>query len=363
MQDEAPSEPSGLASGSGFPFGNAETPLSPRASVYSYASSIDKHFVIRELYGRMVNNTNEHYVIPADGEEHGREAVLHEMLKVAMGGLYIRQAAPAVYRALTPRRDGDFNTVLDIGCGGGSWVIDMAQLYPHAEVVGMDLTPPNLLSSAPENTRFECDDANYGLSQYGAESVDVVHIRGLSVGIKDYYNLLKEAYAILRPAGVLLTVDCDLLAYDENRQPLTSVNEDEPGFLWMNRLLVNAYQGLIKCNPSADAYRHTLTWLKEMGENGNSWEECGELAVWVPLGPWTEELQGERVDGRESLAAQLLQLAFWKIGVALRPVLLTSGHPEEIVDRWIQEQEAEVGEMKAKLYFKWICTWAVKKGG
>lgn len=58
MKDEAP-EPSGLASDSGFPFGNAEAPLSPRASVYSYASSIDKHFVIRELYGRMVNNTNE----------------------------------------------------------------------------------------------------------------------------------------------------------------------------------------------------------------------------------------------------------------------------------------------------------------
>lgn len=68
------------------------------------------------------------------------------MLKVAIGGLYVRQAAPAVYRALTPRKDGDFNTVLDIGCGGGSWVIDMAQLYPHAEVIGMDLTPPNLLS-------------------------------------------------------------------------------------------------------------------------------------------------------------------------------------------------------------------------
>lgn len=81
-----------------------------------------------------------------DLEEHERLAIQHEMLKAALGGLYIRQAALAVRRALAPRKDGDLNAVLDIGCGGGVWVIDMARLYPHAEVVGMDLTPPNLVS-------------------------------------------------------------------------------------------------------------------------------------------------------------------------------------------------------------------------
>lgn len=66
------------------------------------------------------------------------------MLKVALGGLYLRQAAPAVRRALARRDDGDFNSILDIGCGSGCWVIDMAKQYPRAEVIGMDLTPPNL---------------------------------------------------------------------------------------------------------------------------------------------------------------------------------------------------------------------------
>lgn len=34
-------------------------PSSPRTSVYSYASSVDKHLVLRELHGRIVNNTND----------------------------------------------------------------------------------------------------------------------------------------------------------------------------------------------------------------------------------------------------------------------------------------------------------------
>lgn len=63
-------------------------------------------------------------------------------------------------------------------------------------------------------------------------------------------------------------------------------------------------------------------------------------------------VQGDRVNGRELLAAQLMQLAFLKIGVTLRPVMLISGNSEEVVDKWIREQEAEVKAMHAKLYFK-----------
>ncbi|KAG8954093.1 hypothetical protein FRC00_006036 [Tulasnella sp. 408] len=81
-----------------------------------------------------------------DWEEHGRLDVQHEALKAALGGLYIRQAAPAVRRALQIRKDGDPNSILDIGTGRGCWVIDMAKLYPHAEAVGMDLVPPNFNS-------------------------------------------------------------------------------------------------------------------------------------------------------------------------------------------------------------------------
>ncbi|KIO32957.1 hypothetical protein M407DRAFT_241207 [Tulasnella calospora MUT 4182] len=98
-----------------------------------------------------------------------------------------------------------------------------------------------------------------------------------------------------------------------------------------------------------------------MGETDCPWDEFGERVVWVPLGPWAKELQGDRVNRREFIAAQLMQEDFAGIGGTLRPVLVASGNPEETVDRWIREQEAEAREMKVKIYMKWICTWAVKK--
>ncbi|KAG9048337.1 hypothetical protein FS837_000209 [Tulasnella sp. UAMH 9824] len=330
----------------------SRTPSSPRTSVYSFASSVDKHLILRELHGRIVNNTNDNYVLPADGEEHGRLDVQHEMLKAALGGLYVRQAAPAVRRALAIRKDGDSNAILDIGTGSGCWVIDMAKQYPHAEAVGMDLAPPNFVSPPPANTRFECDDANHGLTQYFPESFDIVHCRCITIGITDYRSLLEQAYSVLRPGGVLLTVDCDMLLYTENQEPFPPAQEGEPGFSWLNFVTGSGVQALANRNPGAKAFQNTSNWIKEMGENGCPWEESGERAVWIPLGPWTEELQGDRVKRSEFIAAKLMQEDFTSIGASLRPILVASGNSEEEVDRWLREQVAEVREMRVKTYVK-----------
>ncbi|KAG8953838.1 hypothetical protein FRC04_001468 [Tulasnella sp. 424] len=268
------------------------------------------------------------------------------MLKAALGGLYIHQAAPAVRRALAFRKDGDPNLILDIGTGSGCWVIDMAKQYPHAEAIGMDLAPPNFASPPPPNTRFECDDANHGLTQYFPESFDVVHCRCITIGIANYHDLLKHAYNVLRPGGVLLTVDCDMLVYNENQEPILAMSEDKPGFSWLNLVVSTSIQAVVNRNPGAKDYLHTSRWIKEMGENDY---------------PWEEYVQGDRVNRGEFIAAQLMQEDFSNVGATLRPVLLACGNPEETVDLWIREQEAEVRGMKAKLYLKWICNWAVKK--
>ncbi|KIO32958.1 hypothetical protein M407DRAFT_18114, partial [Tulasnella calospora MUT 4182] len=338
MDEETASQSSGIASRSESPYGATEGSVivassSPRTSVYSYTSSVEKHLILKELHGRIVNNTNDQYMLPADGEEHGRLDVQHEMLKAALGGLYVRQAAPAVCRALAVRKDGDPNAILDIGTGSGCWVIDMAKRYPQAEAVGMDLAPPNFASPPPANARFECDDANHGFSQYFPESFDIVHARCITIGITDYRSLLGRAYNVLRPGGVLLTVDCDMIVYNENQEPFPSAGEGEPGFSWLNLVINTSLQAILNRNPGARAYFNTSRWIKDMGEKGCPWDESGERVVWVPLGPWTKELQGDRVNRREFIAAQLMQEDCTGIGGTLRPILVASGNPEENVDR------------------------------
>ena len=47
--------------------------------------------------------------------------------------------------------------IVDIGTGTGFWCIDMAEEYPSAQVLGIDLSPvqPDWV---PPNCRFEVDD-------------------------------------------------------------------------------------------------------------------------------------------------------------------------------------------------------------
>jgi tRNA G46 methylase TrmB len=47
--------------------------------------------------------------------------------------------------------------ILDLGTGSGIWAIDMADSYPSATVLGVDLAPVQP-SWVPSNCQFEVDD-------------------------------------------------------------------------------------------------------------------------------------------------------------------------------------------------------------
>ena len=59
------------------------------------------------------------------------------MTRAMFDGLY---PAPAeVERVLTSRTSGTRPKVLDVGTGSGIWAIEMAELYPGVDVLGIDL--------------------------------------------------------------------------------------------------------------------------------------------------------------------------------------------------------------------------------
>ncbi|KAG9048516.1 hypothetical protein FS837_012706 [Tulasnella sp. UAMH 9824] len=321
---------------------------SPSLSVYSYHSSVDGGIMLREIHGRTFNNTSDHYMLPADVAEHGRLDLQHEMLKKKRGGLFY--APQAVRKALAPR-GGSQPSVLDVGSGSGSWVIEMGRQFPHAEVVGLDLAPANLSSEPPPNCRFECDDANLGLLHYKG-SFDVVHASCITTGITNYRRFMDEVVEILRPGGVFLTVAGDMQVRDENYNTLPLIHGGEPGFTYTLRLIHAILEAMRTKCPGIDAYPKIYGWLQDQG---NVWESTGQKILDIPVGPWEVDMSA-----KDKHVAELMGQDMMRLVQSARPLLLSYGWFDETVDKWIAGAQEEIKTLKNKYYVRWYFTWAIR---
>ncbi len=116
------------------------------------------------------------YALPADMEEINRLDFQHYMLRYAFQGNY---AAPI----------GNPSSILDAGTGTGRWAIEMAQTFPNANVIGIDVKPPAVDQRAdagadlrPPNYTFVPGNLLEGLS-FADGSFDFVHMRLLFTAI------------------------------------------------------------------------------------------------------------------------------------------------------------------------------------
>jgi len=141
---------------------------SPAPSVYSVTSSL-RAASYRQEYGRGLNNYSEVYRLPADDEELERLGTAfvkllfecprlthadmqHEMFKNLMGTY-----PPPMAEVIADDTPGVTKSVLDLGCGSGSWygclspilnvaqivprILEVAHDFPHCEAVAVDLVP------------------------------------------------------------------------------------------------------------------------------------------------------------------------------------------------------------------------------
>ena len=66
--------------------------------------------------------------------------------------------------------------ILDVGCGDGTWAIDVADQFPNLIVHGVDLYPPPN-TWVPPNCILEVDDITQPWTW--SHKFDLVHCRGL----------------------------------------------------------------------------------------------------------------------------------------------------------------------------------------
>jgi ubiquinone/menaquinone biosynthesis C-methylase UbiE len=114
----------------------------------------------------------------------------------------------------------DLTTVhqaLDIACGPGQWVIDVAQNFPHIHVTGIDISQlmiayANHLTRGLPNAHFQIMDVRQSL-HFPDNSFNFVQARLIAAFMlaSDWPRLLAECHRMLQPGGMLRLIECESL--------------------------------------------------------------------------------------------------------------------------------------------------------
>jgi ubiquinone/menaquinone biosynthesis C-methylase UbiE len=154
------------------------------------------------LLGGRMRTLGLPYVLPRDLEELNRLDFQHYMLRFALQGLY---AVPLT----------NPTSILDVGTGTGRWALDMAQLFPRANVIGLDVNPPPAddraaagMDERPPNYAFAPGNALEGLP-FADSSFDYVHMRLLFTAIPSdrWPQVIRELARVTRPSGWVESVE------------------------------------------------------------------------------------------------------------------------------------------------------------
>ncbi|HLI06467.1 MAG TPA: methyltransferase domain-containing protein [Ktedonobacteraceae bacterium] len=143
---------------------------------------------------------NTYFIDAENAAEMARLTVQDRLTTKAMGGLLPEQAdVSGIY------------DILDIACGPGAWVLDMAQTYPEKRVTGIDISRLMIAYAQAQarekdlnNASFQVMDALKPL-EFADHSFDLVNARFIFsfMPATAWPKLLQECLRILQPGGII----------------------------------------------------------------------------------------------------------------------------------------------------------------
>ncbi|KAH8113952.1 S-adenosyl-L-methionine-dependent methyltransferase [Phellopilus nigrolimitatus] len=296
---------------------------------------------LKDVHGRGMN-------IHSDAVSQSRLTIQHRMWKLMLGGpgLYPPEVAQTVARLLAPR-ENKRPAVLDVGTGSGIWAIEMAAMYPHARVVGLDLAAPKL--------HFVTADATKGLDAY-ATSFDLVHCRCVAGHVVDRAALVRVLASVLKPGGLLLLGDGnqELYAADWTAIPPADGPGTEPvAGSWLRRWLAEVIGRMLAGTHRPEGAGGDRVGALLRGEPSLAF--AGGRAYYSPLHAPPDAAPAEQEVAHLAARNMLDFLA------ASAPLLLASGLPGATVGEWQRRARAEILESPVRVSMKWGLAWATKR--
>ncbi|KAI8355098.1 S-adenosyl-L-methionine-dependent methyltransferase [Choanephora cucurbitarum] len=181
---------------------NTNSPSSSKRANSSIMSNDSMMATGRSFHGV----TNSAYWFPNDNEEMDRLVGQHFAVKSLFEG-NIRES---ILKGLDMENKPAM--VLDVGCGPGTWIMDVATRYPQSEFIGIDLCDvfPNRIR--PPNVTFQVGNVLESLP-FPDNTFDFVNMRLFVIAFKthEWPQALKEVYRVLKPGGYVQMIECGML--------------------------------------------------------------------------------------------------------------------------------------------------------
>ncbi|CAG8524141.1 10994_t:CDS:2 [Paraglomus occultum] len=201
------------------------------------------------------------YALPDDDEEVYRLQVVHYLLRYVWNSNF---SAPVEEMLQNGAH------VLDVGCGPGTWTLELASEYQQSTFVGVDISPMFPSEIKPKNVSFLQLNATKGLP-FPDDTFDYVFIRWLTTAFTEeqWKNaILPELVRVCKPNGWIELGEPDLRL----------VNLGTNGSRWNAAL--SSYLSKIQVNPS------TCYTLLDLVSSFDSLSELSTDSRDIKLGSW-----------------------------------------------------------------------------
>jgi ubiquinone/menaquinone biosynthesis C-methylase UbiE len=210
------------------------------------------------------------------------------------GGKAIAQWLKTEHPEFQPKR------ILDIGCGLGHNVLPLAQAYPNAEVIAIDVAAPMLRygharaqNLGVNNVTFiQMDGANTGFAD---ESFDWIQTTMFlhETSNKAIHQIVEEIYRLLKPGGLTLHIEQpqyteEMELYEQFIRDWDAYYNNEP--FWSKMHDIDVKDLLTQSGFKQDAFIQigvkAVNDIAEGQKADKTVEDYGRSPVWNVFGAW-----------------------------------------------------------------------------
>ncbi|KAI8876285.1 hypothetical protein K501DRAFT_308601 [Backusella circina FSU 941] len=150
------------------------------------------------------------FVLPCDADESDRMVILHFFIKFAFNGNFVSPIVQSLRMTQRINVKADRPKVLDIGCGAGTWILEMGSEYPSADFHGIDIRTMFPSTIKPPNTHFTKYNFFKNLPYQDNTFVFIrMQLVLLFATQSELLHLLSEIYRTLKPGGYFELLDCE----------------------------------------------------------------------------------------------------------------------------------------------------------